>query len=168
MPGPSPSYVVVSEQFYNQTMHQQTQPLMGSPHKSFLFNLGQEQNYFPVKLPFTFPYFEEEVTYIIISSHGLIGMATLSTINDSSDPVMYKYVAPFKYNLKIGKDDTIHHGELGITGAVCYVVEWDNFKFYDDQLVSFKCALCSEGTIYFYYTHMTNYALLELEVWKIG
>eukprot|EP00092_Neocalanus_flemingeri_P019699 GFUD01021335.1.p1 GENE.GFUD01021335.1~~GFUD01021335.1.p1 ORF type:complete len:1268 (-),score=248.81 GFUD01021335.1:181-3984(-) len=158
----------LNQKFYNQTMYHQQQSIFGDYDSRYLQNLKldliQDPNYFHIEIPFKFPYFEEEVTSMMISTHGVLGISSHGIKNNSSsEPVMYKYIAPFKGILKFDNEGTIHHGEVEINGGKCYGIKWANAKFSKDESISFQCGLCKDGTIYFHYTKIDPYAILELD-----
>eukprot|EP00092_Neocalanus_flemingeri_P009184 GFUD01009885.1.p1 GENE.GFUD01009885.1~~GFUD01009885.1.p1 ORF type:complete len:1247 (+),score=303.08 GFUD01009885.1:55-3795(+) len=155
--------VTASHQYYHQTVYHTHQSILGDYHSTSLQNV-QDTNYEHVELPFKFPYFEEEVTSIIISTHGVLGVFGQGEKSSSgAEPVMYKYIAPFKGTLKFDKDGAIRHGEAEIDGGKCYGVEWVNALVYENESISFQCGVCKDGTIYFHYTDIAQYAALELE-----
>ena len=76
---------------------------------------------------------------------------------------MYKYIAPFKGDLKFDKEGAIRHGLVEIDGNQCYGIEWMNAKFSFNEFISFECGICANGTIFFNYRNINNYAILELD-----
>lgn len=155
------------KKYYNQTFYEQSKSILGDYHsrvfESLEINSFQDPNYFYINLPFQLNYFEEAINSIIISSHGVLGISNQKIKEDpSSEPVMYKYIAPFKGNLKFGKDGAILHGELWTHGVQCYGVEWVNAEAYENGVISFQSLLCKNGTIFFQYSSVDPFTILEL------
>jgi len=149
--------------FYNQITYHQFKPLWSeSTSKSLKLHPLQNPSFFHINIiePFRFSYFEEEVTSFIISSHGVLGV---SNMNESgSESIMYKYIAPFKGNLKFGKNGTIKHAEVIINGVECYGIEWRNAEYSESATTTVQCGLCKDGTIYFHYIDVANDDVEEL------
>jgi len=145
---------VKDRKYYNRIIYAQDQSLWSEKSlRPLKLDAKMDENYFVKGGQFKFPFFEEEVSYLRISSHGVVGITnTLDNyFNSSQDSIMYKYIAPFKMNLEFGKDGEIYDGEVKINGVSCYGIEWKNAVYAKSRSVSFKCGLCKDGTIYFQY-----------------
>jgi hypothetical protein len=135
----------VDKKYYNTIMYHQSKSILGDNiSRSLKMHSFQDPSFFHIELvaPFTFSYFEEEVTSFIISSHGVLGISNKEKKNNSSsDPIMYKYISPFKGNLKFGKEGAIRHAEVEVNGIQYYGIEWRNAQFSRYGLISFQCGL---------------------------
>ena len=143
-------------------MHHQTESLFGHYASKYmhLFEF-EDPNSIHITLPFKFSFFQEESNFLLISSHGVIGISPSK--NSTSEHVMYKYIAPFKGDLKFGKEGAIRHGLVEIYGNQCYGIEWMNAKFSFNEFISFECGICANGTIFFNHRNINNFVILELD-----
>lgn len=148
----------VSEQYYSNIMYHQKDSLWENTSSlNIHMRPVLDPSYFQIDLFDPLTFFEEEVTSLTISSGGVVGVShDEQKKGNSSKPVAYKYMAPFKSSLFFKNEGHIAHGNVKIDGEKCFGVEWREAYFSKKGSLTLHLAVCKNGSIYFHYTNVTK------------